>query len=261
MWLKATEKTALRWTCDRQITQSIVREQNSKGHFSLSVTKVTIDRAMKLLRMLIERFEREGWTLDVNIDGHFDEPASVVIMDGERIPFKIREKHRMVAGKLYSWTTHSWIPDGRMAVEFYWRRHNPKEFSDTEYTVVEDKLDDIVAWLRKAFIKVRDERLEMERYHREMEERERQRKELENRRKERIRDVNAVIMEFRRYRKACELREFCSALESVRDGSEELAAKIRTTRAIADWIDPFSDYEDELLSGVMTVDDVVGKLV
>jgi len=260
-WLKETEKTAQRWTCEYQLSQSTVMQQNSGGHFAMSVTKATYPRAMKLLRLLIRRFQKEGWSLDVSGTGHM-EPASAVIVDGERIPFKIREKHTRVVERSGMWTSNVLKADGRLAVEFYKNgfSHQCKEYADTPYTKAEDKIDDMVVWLRKASVSVREDRLERERWQEENRERERIRQEREAMVKRRVETVQSVMKDFRRYRKAVEIREFCEALRLASHGDEGCETKVRTALEVADWLDPTVDYTDNLLEGRISLDTLLNML-
>lgn len=258
-WIRETEKIAKRITCETQLSSSLVYQQNSSGHFAMSVTPRTFDRAMRLLRQLIGRFEKEGWAFSVEGSGG-SEPASAVMVEGERIPFKIREKHTRVQEKSGSRISSTLKPNGQLAVEFYirWSFKPSRIYRDSDSSKVEEIIDDMVEWLKLACKKVREDRIESERWQAEMEEKYRIEKELESRRKNRINEVKSVMLDFRRFQKARELREYSQALKRhLFNLPVDCSNKIQTALEIADWIDPLTEYEDPLLSEKISIKDLL----
>ena len=250
-WLRKSEAHARKYPTDYgQITQGMMRMHNEQGYLAIAVSTAMIPRAMKILESFILKLYNAGLSVTVDDKPHFHCPGSAIIVDGEHIPFKVREKQYRTTTSSYGTDYRTTKPSGLLEIEIYgadssWKPS--KAYTDTEYTKLEDKLDDIIPYLRKTAVHVRERRLEDEQWQRKRHEEERIRKEHESQIDARAKTAMNILKIISQYRKACTLRGYCDIMEE-KFPKEEFADMIAVARSVADWIDPTLAHEDELLS-------------
>jgi hypothetical protein len=102
--------------------------------------------------------------------------------------------------------------------------------------------------------KLREERIERERYREEQKEKERVVKELQDRQEKELNDFNDLFRIAKRHAKAEKIRKYAHELERIAKEknilNEELLQKIEWALKKADWYDPFIEADDELMRGI-----------
>ena len=243
-------------TIDSGITSSIFDRQIEKGYLTLSVSSKMVKRAIKAYEFFLKRMFEEGFTLIVDCRAHFHCPASALIVDGEEIPVRVKEKRELRninQGRLRS---REYVPSGVLAIEIYGgtRWGATRVLVETESQKWADVFEDVIPYLHGAAARKRVHRLELEEWHRKIKEDERRREEHEQMIKDRASVVESIIQEVKLYEKAKAIRRYCDIMEQQM-GSDEYRDRVATARLIADWIDPTTDYEDEILSDRYDVED------
>lgn len=241
--LKRSEEHALTCTIDYGHSPGIFRHQIQKGYLTISVSKQQMKQAIKVFEVFLRRMYKEGFSLILNCDVYFHCPASAIIVDGEMIPVRLKEKK--VAGN-----------NGILALEIYGgtRRIATKVLEETKSQKWETLFEKVIPYLHSAAKRIREDRLKWEAWHRKMEEKERIRKEHEKLISDRASIVQSIISEVMLYKRAETIRQYCNIVEKgmYQKGSME---RIAIARQIADWIDPTVDYVDKLLSERYDVED------
>lgn len=245
--LKKSEKHALEWSIERGTSNQYYQRQVENGFLSMTISSKMIKRAMKILERFLLKSYDAGFSLTVE-HNIFRAPASALVYDGEIVSFRLKEKQVSQPNRKDSYPSRILVPTGKLELELYagyyeWKPS--KLYADTDYTKLEDKIDDIVPYLKKAFEELKriHEREEERRIERE--EQARKKKEHEQALEERARQVKSIMRDIRLYDRARVIREYCDKVEP-RVSSASYLKKIELARRFADWIDVTVDYTDEL---------------
>lgn len=106
----------------------------------------------------------------------------------------LREKQNRIEKEnpKYSWESYDYVPSGLLYFKLGEHSWDSKELKDTTYTILEDKIEDILQHIQKEVIKIQELRLENQQ--RQLEhEKERQRKlEIEQRQTSEINNFIAI---------------------------------------------------------------------
>ena len=254
--LKKSEAHALTCTIDRGITNAIYRYQIEKGFLTLSVSSKMVSKAIRVLELFLRRMYKEGFTLILDCRSRYHCPASAIVVDGEIIPVRLKEK-RELQFKYYGTSRYGeHVPTGILALEIYggtsWDA--TKVLVESEGKKWPQVFEEVIPYLHRAASRLKSNRLASEEWHRKMEEEERKRKEHEKMIKDRASVVESIMHDVKLYEKAETIRNYCNIAET-HGSSDEDKARIATARQIADWIDPTTDYVDEILSEKYTAED------
>ena len=234
--LKRSEEHALTCTIDYGHSPGIFRRQIEKGVLTISVSSKMVKQAIKVYELFLRRMYKEGFSLVLNCNAHFHSPASAIVVDGEMIPIRLKEKrlpgdNRVLALEIYGGTS----------------RKVTKVLEETKNQKWEDSFEKVIPYLHGAAKRIRADRLEWEAWRRRMAEQERLRKEHEKLIADRASVVKSIINEVMLFERAETIRQYCDIVEQ-RMCKEDHEDRITIARQIADWIDPTVDYVDELLS-------------
>lgn len=245
--LKKSEKHALKWSIERDDNRSFFKWQVEEGYLSMSVSAKTVKRALMILERLIKQFYDAGFDLTVEQSRH-DVPASAFLYDGERVSFRLKEKQVRETTMKYGYPYSVLVPTGKLELEVYagyfeWKPS--KLYADTEYTKLEDKLDDVVPYVKGAIEELKRIHEEEEIERKEEEERARIEQEHEEALEERAQQVMSILDDIRLYHRAQVIRNYCDKVEPL-VSSKDYLKKIELARRFADWIDPTIEYDDEL---------------
>lgn len=246
--LKKSEAHTKTCTIDNGITSCNYRVQVEKGFLTISVSSKMVKTAIKVFERFLLRMFKEGFSLTLDCDTHFHCPASAIIVDGEQVPVRLKEK-RDLKRNYNGWGYNQYVPNGILVFDIYggtsW---NPtKVLMKAEGQEWEDAFDDIIPYLHIAAKRIKANRLEAEDWHRKMEEEERLRQEHEQAIEDRASIVKSIVKDIWLFDRAETIRRYCDMAEQ-RNISDDYLKKIEVARQIADWLDPTVDYEDELLS-------------
>ena len=244
--LKKSEKHAIEWSIERDDNRNFYERQTEVGYLSMSVSSKTVKRAIGILERLISQFYEAGFALTVDRN-NYHSPASAILSEGEIVSFRIREKQVSQPNKKDSYPSRILVPTGKLELELYagyfdWKPS--KLYADTDYTKLEDKIDEVVPYLKKAIDELKEIHLREEIQRQEQEERARKQKEHEQALEERAKQVKSILRDIRLYDRARIIREYCDKVEPF--AAQGYLKKIELARRFADWIDVTVDYTDEL---------------
>lgn len=246
----------MKCTIDRGITYRVFEEQIQKGYLTVSATTKMVKKAISLYGLFLRRMYKEGFSLILDCDKFYHCPASAIIVDGEIIPIRVKERLNFKMVTEGSWKHKTLTPSGELAIEIYggarWdATRTLVKPEDGKWEVV---IEDVIPYLHKAAGRIRKERLAHEEWRRKNDEAERIRKEHIRAIEDRATIVNDILEDVWLFERAELIKRYCDIAEKLTD-SEEYRAKIQIAREVADWINPMSDYEDELLSERYSVTD------
>lgn len=254
--LKRSEAHALKCTIDRGITYRIYEEQIRTGYLTISATTKMVKKAIQLFDMFVRRMYKEGFSLILDYTEFYHCPASAIIVDGEKIPVRVKEKHDVKKEGEGILEHKVLVPSGRLVIELYGGIH--WNLSKTLVKPIggnwKDVIETCIPYLHKAASQIREHRLYIEEQARERDEEERIRKEHKKMIMDKASVVKAVLNDAWLYERAQVIRRYCDYAEQVVD-SEEYKEELVIARRAADWIDPTMDYEDELLSEMFSPED------
>lgn len=244
--LKQSEKHALEWSIERGAGNQYYHRHIEQGFLSMSVSSKTIKRALKVLEQIISKFYEAGFALTVERN-RYGTPASAILYDGEVVPFRIREKQVSQPNRRDSYPSRILVPTGKLELELYagyFELKPSKLFADTDYTKLEDKIDEVVPYLKKAIDELKRIHQQEKIQRQEQEERARKQKEHKRAIEERAKQIESIMRDIRLYDKARIIREYCDKVEPF--ATQDYLKKIELARRFADWIDVTVDYTDEL---------------
>ena len=223
----------------------------ARGCLDVVVGPNSIDRAMRILDSLIRALERRSYRVSVR-DG--ETTATLVEVDGESIPFRLEERAARKerprddrkSDRLYDFfrprVEYDYFPSGELTLQIgvsvpMMTRHS---WRDGGKKRVEDWLNSFVVGLIRTSQGIKVERVEAERRRveaerrrKEWEESERRRQEAERLRKEeeeRVRQVEATLDGWIRYRSLGEM------IAEVRSRAAELGREIPPESRLGRWL-------------------------
>ena len=254
--LRKSEQHAMTCTIDGGITDTLYRHQIERGYLTMSVSSKMVKKAVKLFERFLRRMFKEGFSLMLECRSYYHCPASAIVVDGELIPVRLKEKRELKSELHGTWRYNQYIPSGVLVFEIYGgtSRVATRVLMETQSQKWSDVFDNIIPYLHGAAKRIKEDRLKAEEWSRKWEEQERKRKEHEQMIKDRASVVESIMHDVELYEKAETIRRYCDTAEQLAS-SEEDKKRMATARLIADWIDPTTDYVDEILSERYSVED------
>ena len=262
--LDDSEKHAFEVANDKSFSTHIYYRQFEAGYLSISATTQTIPRAVDVFGALIRRFVEEGFSYTVDYNPTFQYPSSAVIIDSIPIPIRIKEKfayERREKKSILGYYPKRVIPSNCLSFEIFDYRWPIRKFRDTTRLRLEDRFDEIVSFLRKEAQQRKKEMEEAEKRRLIEEQQRKERLELQRRIQDRANLAESVLTDINLYEKARVIREFCEKYRSFAPKMSELnMMKLEVAESIANWIDPTTDYRDNLLAMEFTKETILEKL-
>ena len=254
--LAKSEQHAMDCTIDSGITNSIYARQIKKGFLTLSVSSKMVKKAIKLYEVFIKRMFKEGCSLTLECESFFHCPASALIVDGEIIPVRVKEKRVL---KTIHAGFNQYVPTGVLAIEIYGgtRWNATKTLTETNDCKWSEVFDGIIPYLHSAAKRIKKDRLETEAWQQEMEEKARKEREYAQMIKDRASVVKQIMKDVRLYERAGIIRRYCTFASQNMSFSDDYKDKLAIAMQIADWIDPTIDYVDEILAEKYDVEDFI----
>ena len=217
---------------------------------NINISPKMLDRALTFFNLLIVGVKRMGGI--IKVEPHH----SSVVYIGEKMEMSLREKQNRVLkeNKMYSWDTYDYFPSGILFFKIGEHSWSAKEWKDTSYTKLEDKIEDILEYIRETAINIQEDRREHERRRIEQEKERQQRIELEKLQITELNNFIEIKTNAELWKQATVIREYLMALEETtkKNGTYDLSTQqyLEWARKKADWYDPLVEYEDELLKTV-----------
>lgn len=216
----------------------ITRFLGGENQLKIEVTKTTFKRALLFFNTFIKLSNARNHEVLIK-DG-----KTFVKIKGQELAVKLREPNKTHdrEGK-YGWNERTYTPIGDLSFR-YERWSMEKEWRDTKNVKIEQKLSVIMAFLEiKAEEEIRwQKQIELDRKTRE---RESELKAFHNKIKADERKAfNKLLTDADRWAKYLKLKNYIDQIEKDKSKSEEW---ISWATQKANWIDPRTDIEDEIL--------------
>ena len=247
--LDKSEKHAIEYSADYRTCSTLFKHQLEDGYLSMTVSTKNVKRAIRLLKEIILKFYDAGFSITV-IGKGYKIPSSAFIINGETIPFRIREKMDRQKVMRNGYLSNVLVPTGIMSFELYagffeWKPS--KVYTDTTCFKLEDRIEEMVPYLIDAVKELKEikQRYELERQ--QEEEKHRLEEERMKKAEVKLQIVEYVMKDIKRYEKAKLIREYCDAIEP-KVKSTKYYGMLQIARSFADWIDPTVDFIDEQLA-------------
>ena len=219
---------------------------NSSGHLSISVSPKNLGRALLFMDTLIKALKRRGHK--ITIENH----TTYFIIEGEKIPVWLREKHTRVLVKGTHYDSYENQSTGLLSLKID-ESYSNKEWSDGNKKL-EEQLPKILVDLEMRGRRLKEKRLERERYWEEQREKDRKAKEIFDRKEKELKNFLELFRNAKRHHNAEKIRRYADELEKfalVRNIiTDDFRVKIEWARKKADWYDPFIEADDELMAGI-----------
>lgn len=248
---------------DKLVTEAKkVFQNNSKGRkndslvsiayesLNINVSPNILDKALAFFNLLIIEVKRIGGKIEVKPH------HSTIIYNGERMEISLREKqNRILKGnQANSWDTYDYFPSGILCFKVGENSWRSKEWKDTSYTVLEDKIEDILEHIRITVIRIQEDRKESERRRIEQEKERQQQLDLEKLQITELNNFIEIKTKAELWKNATIMREYLIILEETakKNGIYDLNMQqyLEWARKKVDWYDPLVEAEDELLRKV-----------
>jgi hypothetical protein len=211
---------------------------------NIDVQKASMSRAIRFMDTLIKLLRTRNHGIK------FHNNKTIVVVDGEEIEFRLRERMR-VSGNKDSFGGRILENTGEFI--FIIGDYRRKELNEKKATL-ETKLPTILAIIELEGKRLKEERIEHERRRKIQEEKERIAKEILARKEKEFADFKKLFKLSKRHEEAEVIRRYIQKLEDFAISRNELTdtikEKIAWARKKADWYDPFIESEDELLIDV-----------
>jgi hypothetical protein len=175
--------------------------------------------------------------------------ASIVI-EGTELSIGIRErlKRRIVKGTYYDST--ELYPSNILVFCLY--AYPTKEWADTKNSLLEDKIPNIIAKLELQAVKEKHDAIDREIWHREYERKQKIEQEFKARKEKEIIKTKKLFSDAEKFDKATIYRNYIEATEqkAIKENNltEEVKEWIKWAKDKADWFDPLTGKDDELLN-------------
>lgn len=247
--LSSSEKHARAWPIKGYNFGSLLAEQVRPGFFAISVSEKMVKKAVQILSVFLERMLQAG--LSLTLDGYhcYHGPASAIVLDDDHFPFRIREKLEFTTTRGSLGISRISKPSGILVLELHCgSEHKPSR----TITITDDKAllawaDDLVPYMKKVAQENNEWRIANEPIERQKEEEERLRQEKIRLCQERAQRAKSILEDIRLFERAEMMRKYCDIAEQ-RTNSEDYKQTLDIARRVADWIDPTTDYVDDILA-------------
>ena len=256
--LRKSEIHAMTCTIDHGPSIAFFNTQIEKGYLTIAVSSKQVKKAIRVFEIFLRRMYKEGFSLILDCNSHYHCPASAIVVDGEEIPVRLKEKRQLKSVMNGAWRYNEYVPTGILAMEIYGgiRWDASKVLMEKDDKKWKDVFEDIIPYLKGVANRKKAERIEAEEWYRKRQEQERIRKEHEQMIKDRALVVESIMHDVMLFEKAETIRRYCDLFERhVR--SDEHKDRLATARQIADWLDPMNDYVDDLLAEKYKVEDFI----
>lgn len=180
------------------------------------------------------------------------ENTTYAVVKGEEIKIRLREKLKTVVTKheKYSWNNTDYVPTDILSFKI--DEYPEKEFNDTINLTLEKQLPKILTKLELVSVQLKKRREEIENWHRELNKIREAEEAIKKRKSTEIENFKKLLDESERCKKAVDIRNYIKQIENnaIKDNnlSEELTNWINWAKNKADWYDPITRKEDELLN-------------
>lgn len=216
-----------------------------------------LDRALRIFSTIIRVLELRGHQIvakDIN--------NTFVIVNEEEIPIQLYEKTKQIPNTETNYSKYIKVPSGRLKFVIPRKRlfhDTPIYIEDTPSIKMEERIINIIAKIEIEAISIKEDREKLESLRRQQEDKrkrreleEQKKREIEEKREKERKQLKAAFLSAECYSWANILRRYIEKYESFLAQKESLnedeSEKLQWLRKKIDWLDPFVEYNDELLS-------------
>jgi hypothetical protein len=213
---------------------------------NINVSPKMIDRALLFYNLLILGVRRIGGKVEVK------KQHSMVIYNGESLEISLRERQNRIEKQnpKYSWESYDYIPSGILYFKLGENSWSSKEWKDTAYTIIEDKIEDILDYIPTVVLKIQEFNRENERRRKAYKDERQRQLEIEKLQSIEINNFIAIKTNAGLWQKAALMRAYLMAMEenAIKNETfdEQMKQYLIWARRKVDWYDPLVELKDEL---------------
>ena len=223
----------------------------SPNILNIEVSKESVFKALCFMDAFIKLIEKRKHSIQIN--GYHSE----VIIFEERITIKCREilKRMKIKKEHFGYISerNELVPSGMIAFEMgrsYWKR----EWRETSKQPLETKLPNIIASLELNAKRLKEERIESEKWHIEYEKNQKIEEEQKRLFEKEINDFKTLKINAKRWKDSTDLFNYINAIETnainTNTLTEELKIYIKWAKDKADWYNPIIQKEDDIFNNL-----------
>ena len=224
---------------------------------NIHVEPENLDRALRIFSTIMRILELRGHQIvakDIN--------NTFVIVNEEEIPIQLYEKAKQIPNTETTYSKFIIVPSGRLKFVILRKRlfhDTPIYIEDTPTIKLEEKIIDIVAKIEIEAISIKEDREKLESLRRQQEDerkrrelKEQKKREIEEKREKERKQLKAAFISAECYSWANILRAYVEQYESFLNEKETIndedKEKLHWLKRKIKWLDPFIEYDDELLT-------------
>lgn len=219
---------------------------SSGNQIDVRVNPVNIGRTLRFMDTLVKAIRARGHEIKIEKD------KTYIVVNGEGIQCCFREKLKRVIIPEKNYNYSKTIASGVLSFRVE-ESYHVKEWVDGKKRI-EEQLSLILTYIELKAIKMKEERIALEKRWKEQEERSRIAKEIQQRKDKELTDFKDIFKNSKRHDKAEMIRSYADKLEKYslnrNELTPEIKEKIQWIRGKADWYDPFIEADDELMRDV-----------
>jgi hypothetical protein len=215
----------------------------SSGILNITVAPPSVKRALLFMDVFIKALQKRGHKITVK-------EGTKIVIDNIEIGIGLRErlKRKIVKGTYYDST--ELYPSNILSLSLY--VYPAKDWTDTDTSKLEDKIPNIIAKLELQAIEEKRKAIERELWHIEYERQRKIEEDFKARKEQEKIKTKKLFSDAEKFDKATIYRNYIAATEqkAIKENNltEELKDWIKWANEKADWFDPFTNKEDELLN-------------
>ena len=215
----------------------------SPGVLNITVAPQNVKRALLFMDIFIKAIKKRGYNLIIK-------EGTKVVIDNVLLDIGLRERLKRTVVKGTHWDTTELNPSNILSLRL--DAYPAVEWTDTNTTKLEDKIPNIIAKLELQAVKEKKEAIEREIRHIEYERQRKIEEDFKARKEQEKIKTKKLFSDAEKFDKATIYRNYIAATEqkAIRENNltEELKDWIKWANEKADWFDPFTNKEDELLN-------------
>lgn len=215
----------------------------SPGILNITVAPQNVKRALLFMDIFIKAIQKRGHKV-------ITKEGTKVVINNVLLDIGLRErlKRKIVKGTYYDST--ELYPSNLLSLSLY--VYPTKDWTDTNTSKLEDKIPNIIAKLELQAIEEKQKAIERELWHIEYERQQKIEEDFKARKEQEKIKTKKLFSDAEKFDKATIYRNYIAATEKKatkeNNLTEELKECIKWANEKADWFDPFTNKEDELLN-------------
>ena len=234
---------------------------------SMRVSQEQENRAIRIYTTIIKAAQSKGYELHIakNSNQHYPDCTTYIVIRGHKIQTFLREVYRQATNDDGTKDRYKTVGSGVLKFEcdeyeYHGSSYDRCAAQDTKYTKLEDKIEHIIKVL-EGIADNRDEWERQRKLHEERRKQEEERKRLEEEERKRLQvlqdeelaRVQELIFNAERLKLSKTIREYIKELQLRMKGkclseNQNIETEIEWMEKKADYIDPFVEYSDKLLT-------------